>query len=106
MEGAASLRRRQRTSPTAFPAPIRAAHAPSVLASTDEQCAVHDGGNGVIEVATFPNMGNEVKWIQADLAYGCCIEGHLWAANYSSEPGYGDFGRIMKALGGRQVNGG
>jgi hypothetical protein len=78
---------------------------PSALAKAEVTCdAPGSGPLGSIEVATFASMGKEVKWITRQGSQAtCCVEGHLWAAEYYL--GANQFPRIMKALGGRQVNG-
>ena len=77
--------------------------APSVLAKADVSCSL--GGSSSAEVATFTSMADEQKWIlQEGNYYGCCVQGHLWAATYSSASG-SYFPRLTGALGGRVVTG-
>lgn len=76
---------------------------PSVLATGDVSCTT---GGVSDEVVTFTSMASEVKWIQAQGQwYGCCVEGHLWAATYNSPAPVNGFTPIIKALGGREVSG-
>jgi hypothetical protein len=76
---------------------------PDVLAEADVSCAL--SGTDSVDVVTFPSMGNEQKWITGQGSwYECCVEGHLFAATYSSASG-DDFPLITKALGGRVVTG-
>jgi hypothetical protein len=77
---------------------------PSVLATADVQCLVRDGG-GVIELATFASSGDEVKWIEQNAFYGCCVQGTGWAADYTFSAGSSGFSLITKAIGGRVVSG-
>lgn len=80
------------------------AQAPSVLATGDVSCTAADGISD--EVVTFASTGNEIRWIQAQGAwYGCCVEGHLWVATYSSGVPVNGFTPVIHALGGRQVTG-
>lgn len=79
------------------------AQAPSVLATGDVTCSA---GGISDEVVTFASMGNEVRWIRAQGAwYGCCVEGHLWAATYNSGVPVNGFAPVIRALGGREVTG-
>lgn len=76
---------------------------PDVLASGDVSCSV---GGTSDEVVTFASMSSETRWIQAQGAwYGCCVEGHLWAATYNSGVPENGFAPVIKALGGREVTG-
>lgn len=77
--------------------------APDVLATGDVSCTT---GGITDEVVTFASMGDETRWIQAQGAwYGCCVEGHLWAATYNSGTPVDGFTPVIKALGGREVTG-
>jgi hypothetical protein len=79
------------------------AQTPDALAKADVSCSL--GGTASAEVVTFASMGDEQKWItKQGNYYGCCVEGHLWAATYSSASG-SYFPRIRRALGGREVAG-
>lgn len=79
------------------------AQTPSVLATGDVTCTT---GGITDEVLTFASMSDETRWIQAQGPYyGCCVEGHLWAATYSSGTPVNGFTPVIKALGGRQVAG-
>lgn len=87
------------------------AQTPSVLAVSDGSCHPPATGSalGVIEVVTFATMGSEQKWITQQAAHpdgteGCCVEGHLWAADYQFSV-TSEFPRIIRALGGRPVTG-
>jgi hypothetical protein len=88
---------------------------PSVIAVEDVTCTLQDGAP--IEIATFANSADERQWIadggyppDPDPAYaGCCIEGNGWAAtvgfNSSLGPMDVDYNYVIKAIGGRQVQG-
>jgi hypothetical protein len=80
------------------------ANTPGVLAIADETC--YTPGGGTVDVITFTSGGDEVRWIQAQGAYhGCCVQGRLWAATFSSAVPVDGFAPVIRALGGRQVSG-
>lgn len=76
---------------------------PDVLATGDVSCTV---GGITDEVVTFARMSDETQWItKQGLWYGCCVEGHLWAATYNSGTPVNGFTPLIRALGGREVTG-
>lgn len=76
---------------------------PSVLAVADVSCT---DGTETVDVVTFASTGNETRWIQAQGPwYGCCVQGHLWAATYNSGTPMDGFAPVIRALGGREVTG-